>query len=59
MNKGDVIYDQGKVNATMTRCVDAARDDGCNMYEAYKAFEAIYETSKQMLFGSTVDGRDK
>lgn len=59
MNKGEGIYDQVKVNATMTRCVDAARDEGCNMYETYKAFEALYETSKQMIFGTTADGRDE
>lgn len=59
MNKGDGIYSQKKVGAMIARCVDAARDEGCNMYEAYKAFEALYETSKQMLFGTTVDGRDK
>jgi hypothetical protein len=50
---------RGEHSATMARCADAARDEGCNMYETYKAFEALCETSKQMLFGSTVDGRDK
>lgn len=35
------------------------RGGGCNMYEAYKAYQALYETSKQMLFGPTGDGRDK
>lgn len=59
MSKGDGIYDQGKVSATIARCADAARDEGCNMYEMYKAFEALYETSKQMLFGPTADGRDE
>lgn len=59
MNKGDGIYSQKKVSATMARCVDAARDEGCNMYEAFKAYQALYEASKQTLFGATGDGRDK
>lgn len=59
MNKGDGIYDQGKVSATIARCADAARDEGCSMYEAFKAYQALYETSKQMIFGVTGDGRDK
>lgn len=51
---------RGEHSATMARCADAARDEGgCNMYEAYKAYQALYETSKQMLFGPTGDGRDK
>lgn len=59
MNPGENIYGQKKVSATMARCVDVARDEGCNMYEAYKAYQALCEASKQMLFGPTGDGRDK
>ena len=50
---------RGEHSATMARCADAASDSGCNMYEAFKAYQALYEASKQMLFGPTGDGRGK
>lgn len=58
MEDDGTILDLDKVNEVIARCSDVARDSGCNMYEAYKAFEALHEVSKQMVFGPTGDGRD-